>query len=172
MTTDPDNAGREQDGRFSPGCSGNPAGKKARTRHKATQAALALLSGEVDGLTRKAVELALAGDVTALRLCHERLVPPCRAAPISLDLPRLETRADVPRVLSFLLAEADRGEATPGEAEKLARLVSENHKAVQLAGFVKTRYKGLAKNTHRLLVTCALTNLYLMRRRLWRLSGA
>jgi IS5 family transposase len=30
-------------------------------------------------------------------------------------------------------------------------------------GFVKTRYKGLAKNTHRLLVTCALTNLYLMR---------
>jgi hypothetical protein len=41
----------------------------------------------------------------------------------------------------------------------------------RIFGFVKTRYKGLAKNTHRLLVTCALTNLYLMRRRLWRLSG-
>ena len=89
MTPDPANAGREQDGRFSPGCSGNPAG----TRHKATQAALALLSGEVDGLTRKAVELALAGDVTALRLCLERLVPPCREAPVSLDLPRLETES-------------------------------------------------------------------------------
>jgi hypothetical protein len=62
MTTDPANAGREQDGRFSPGCSGNPAGKKAGTRHKATQAALALLSGEAEGLTRKAVELALAGE--------------------------------------------------------------------------------------------------------------
>jgi hypothetical protein len=49
MTLDPANAGREQDGRFSPGYSGNPAGKKAGTRHKATQAALALLSGEVDG---------------------------------------------------------------------------------------------------------------------------
>jgi aminoglycoside phosphotransferase family enzyme len=34
--------------------------------------------------------------------------------------------------LSFLLAEAGRGEVTPGEAEKLARLVSEYHKAVQL----------------------------------------
>jgi hypothetical protein len=34
--------------------------------------------------------------------------------------------------LSFLLAEAGRGEVTPGEAEKLARLVSEHHKAVQL----------------------------------------
>jgi hypothetical protein len=34
--------------------------------------------------------------------------------------------------LSFLLPEAGRGEVTPGEAEKLARLVSEHHKAVQL----------------------------------------
>jgi hypothetical protein len=119
MTLDPANAGREQDRRFSPGCSGNPAGKKVGTRHKATQAALALLSGEVDGLTRKAVELTLAGDVTVLRLCLERLVPPCREAPISLDLPRLETRADASRVLSFLLAEAGRGEVTPGEAENM-----------------------------------------------------
>ena len=127
MTLDPANAGREQDGPFSPGCSG-----KVGTRHKATQAALALLNGEAEGLTRKAVELALAGDVTALRLCLERLVPPCREAPVSLDLPRLETRADASRVLSFLLAEAGRGDVTPSEAEKLARLVSEHHKAVQL----------------------------------------
>ena len=33
-------------------------------------------------------------------------------------------------------------------------------------------FKGLAKNAHRLFVACALANLYLMRRRLWRLSGA
>ena len=39
-------------------------------------------------------------------------------------------------------------------------------------GFVKTRYKGLAKNAHRLFVTCALANVYMMRRRLLRLSGA
>jgi hypothetical protein len=49
MTPDPANAGREQDGRFSPACSGNPVGKKAGTLHKATQAALALLSSEGDG---------------------------------------------------------------------------------------------------------------------------
>jgi hypothetical protein len=79
-------------------------------------------------MQRKAVELALAGDVTALRLCLERLVQSCREeAPVTLELPRLETRADAARVLSFLLAEASRGEVTPGEAEKLARLVSEHH---------------------------------------------
>jgi hypothetical protein len=131
-----------QGGQFAPGCSGNPAGKKPGTRHKATQAALELLSGEAEGLTRKAVEMALAGELTALRLCLERLVPPCREAPVSLDLPPLETRADASRVLSFLLAEAGRGEVTPGEAEKLARLVSEHHKAVQLTE-IEERLRGL-----------------------------
>ena len=33
-------------------------------------------------------------------------------------------------------------------------------------GFRKVRYRGLAKNPHRLEVTAALTNLYLVRRRL------
>ena len=34
----------------------------------------------------------------------------------------------------------------------------------RIFGFTKVRYRGLAKNAHRLLVTCALTNLYLVRR--------
>ena len=33
-------------------------------------------------------------------------------------------------------------------------------------GFRKVRYRGLAKNLHRLEVTAALTNLYMVRRRL------
>jgi IS5 family transposase len=38
-------------------------------------------------------------------------------------------------------------------------------------GFVKVRYRGLAKNTHRLLVTCALANVFLVRQRLLRSAG-
>jgi aminoglycoside phosphotransferase family enzyme len=44
--------------------------------------------------------------------------------------------------LSFLLAEAGRGELTPDEAEKLGRLVSEHHKAVQLTE-IEERLRGL-----------------------------
>ncbi len=33
-------------------------------------------------------------------------------------------------------------------------------------GFRKTRYRGLAKNLHRMEVTAALANLYIVRRRL------
>jgi IS5 family transposase len=33
-------------------------------------------------------------------------------------------------------------------------------------GFAKVRYRGLKKNTHRLLVSCALANLFIRRRHL------
>ena len=39
----------------------------------------ALLDGEAENLTRKAIELANEGDITALRLCLDRLLPPQRS---------------------------------------------------------------------------------------------
>ena len=39
-------------------------------------------------------------------------------------------------------------------------------------GFAKVRYRGLTKNTHRLLVTCALANLFMARRHLLRCQRA
>jgi IS5 family transposase len=41
----------------------------------------------------------------------------------------------------------------------------------RIFGFTKVRYRGLVKNSHRLLVTCALTNLYVVRRRLQPTGG-
>lgn len=41
----------------------------------------------------------------------------------------------------------------------------------RIFGFVKVPYRGLLKNANRLFATCALANLYLLRRRLLRLQG-
>ena len=38
-------------------------------------------------------------------------------------------------------------------------------------GFAKVRYRGLEKNAHRLFVTCALANLFMVRHRLLRSQG-
>jgi IS5 family transposase len=53
-------------------------------------------------------------------------------------------------------------------------VLSERWKVVKTAwfGFAKVRYRGLKKNTHRLLVTCALANLFMVRRHLLRCQGA
>jgi hypothetical protein len=87
-------AGEQQDrdrGRFRPGVSGNPRGRPPGSRNHATLAAAALLEGEAEAITRKAVELALAGDPVALRLCMERILPPLR------ERPRPAIEADGPR---------------------------------------------------------------------------
>jgi transposase, IS5 family len=41
----------------------------------------------------------------------------------------------------------------------------------RIFGFTKVRYRGLAKNRHRLVVACALANLFITRKRLLRLQG-
>jgi hypothetical protein len=40
--------------------------------------------------------------------------------------------------------------------------------SIWILSFVKVRYRGLAKNAHRLVVTCALVNLFMARRHLLR----
>ncbi|MET8524060.1 DUF5681 domain-containing protein, partial [Nocardioides sp. NPDC004968] len=65
-------AGKQRGAPFKRGQSGNPAGKPRGARHKVTLAIEALLEGEAGALTRKAIELGLAGDMTALRLCMDR----------------------------------------------------------------------------------------------------
>lgn len=97
------------------GVSGNPKGKPKGCLNKATRAAQVLLKGEAEALTRKAVELALEGDTTALRLCLERLIPACKENPITLKLPKLKGAADIPQVLEVVMAAVAKGEITPSE---------------------------------------------------------
>jgi hypothetical protein len=73
----PNSPGRVRWRPFEKGWSGNPLGRQIGCRNKTTIAAATLLAGEAEGLTRKAVELALVGDPTALRLCIERVRPRC-----------------------------------------------------------------------------------------------
>jgi Family of unknown function (DUF5681) len=76
---------------FEPGQSGNPGGRQPGSRNKATLAAAALLDDEAEGLTRKAVAAALGGDMLAMKLCLERLLPRCRERPVRFRLPRIAT---------------------------------------------------------------------------------
>jgi|SRR3954449_9688629 hypothetical protein len=59
----PAKTGQQQDTRFRPGQSGNPRGRPQGSRHKTTLAIDALLDGDAEKLTRKAIEMAMAGRV-------------------------------------------------------------------------------------------------------------
>jgi hypothetical protein len=109
---------------------GNP-GKQKGTRHRITRALEALLEGEGEALTRKAVELALAGDTMALRLCLERILPPRKERPVSIELPPLTGSKDAVAASAALLAAVAAGEIAPGEAREVGRLLELHLRAVE-----------------------------------------
>ena len=115
---------------FVKGRSGNPGGRRYGSRNKKTLAAAVLLEGESEALTRKAVELALAGDPTALRLCIERILPPCRERPVKFTLPPIENAADISAAMNAVTSALARGIITPGEAERIANVVDTFARAI------------------------------------------
>jgi hypothetical protein len=122
-------------GRFEKGESGNPRGRQPGSRNKATEIAELLLDGEAAAVTRKAVELALAGDATGLRLCLERIIPPRRGRPVQLEIPPVRGAADLGATMAAITTAATGGSITPGEAAELARVVEIFVSAVETSDF-------------------------------------
>ena len=110
--------------RFRPGNPGRPIG----ARNKATLAALALLEGEAEALTRKAIELALSGDSVALKLVLDRLLPKGRA--IQLDLP-LRTLADLDQAADTVRRALAEGTITLDEVGALTNLLEARRRVIE-----------------------------------------
>ena len=118
-------AENQRAGAFKPGESGNPAGRPRGSRNRTTLAIEALLDGEAEALTRKAIEKALAGDTMALRICMDRIAPPRRDRPTPFDLPVLMEAADARDALAAVVRAVADGELTPAEAVTLAGLIEQ-----------------------------------------------
>jgi len=129
---DVEKAGKKQRGGFQPGQSGNPRGKARGTLNKVTRAAQALLDGEAEALTRKAVDMALEGDRAALKLCMDRIMPPRKDRPLEMALPSIEGAGDLLKFSAAILEAVGRGEITPSEGATLAGIVGNHAKALEL----------------------------------------
>lgn len=128
-----DNTGKEQAGKFKPGQSGNPSGRPKGSRNATTVALEALLDGQAEALTNKAVEMALAGDMAALRLCMDRILPPRKDRPVTFDLPAIKCAGDAAAVTSAILSAVANGEITPADAGEIGRLIDSYVKAFETA---------------------------------------
>jgi hypothetical protein len=120
--------GRSADGTFTAGNAGRPKG----ARNKATQAVLALLEGEAEALSRKAVEMALAGDSVALRLCLDRLAPPRKDSPVQFPLPRMATARDAAEAAGAVLEAVSVGDLTPTEGAQVMGLVDSFRRTLEV----------------------------------------
>ena len=110
----------------------NPSGRPLGARNRSTLAAEALLDGEAEALTRKAVELGLKGDITALRMCLDRLLPRRHERPVSFALPALKSAEDSVKAMAAIAGAVSAGEITLGEASEMARLVESFVRALEV----------------------------------------
>jgi hypothetical protein len=120
--------GRSADGTFTTGNAGRPKG----ARNRATQAVLALLEGEAEALSRKAVEMALAGDGVALRLCLDRIAPPRKDNPVQFPLPPMRTARDAAQAAGAVLEAVADGQLTPAEAATVMALVDSYRRTLEV----------------------------------------
>src|SRR5262245_51560427 len=124
--------GGEQGGRFRPGQSGNPRGRARGSRNKTTLAIEALLEGQAEALTQKAIERALQGDMVAIRLCLDRIAPPRRDRLVEFDLPPIATAADALACSRAVLAAVAVGKLTPFEGAQVSALITAHVKLVEI----------------------------------------
>ena len=77
--------------------------------------------------------MAKRGNPVALRLVVERLIPPRKELPLSLQLPQIEGVEGLPKLTAAILAGVGKGEMEPGQAAALTSLVATHGKALELA---------------------------------------
>ena len=105
---------------FQKGESGNPAGG---ARNRTTVLLENLLAEDGEGIARKAIELAKAGEIAALRMCLDRLVPARKDEPVVFDLPPLDTAANSVAAAARIVAAVADGDLTPSEAMDVAKVI-------------------------------------------------
>ncbi|MCW1994815.1 DUF5681 domain-containing protein [Bradyrhizobium diazoefficiens] len=118
---------------FQKGQSGNPSGRPKGARNATTLALEVLLDGQATALTQKAIDLALTGDMGALRLCLDRIMPPRKDRPVTFTLPEIKSAQDAAAVVSAILAAVASGELTPSDAAEIGKLIDSYVKAFETA---------------------------------------
>ncbi|HVH78245.1 MAG TPA: DUF5681 domain-containing protein [Stellaceae bacterium] len=135
---------RDEHGQFAPGSSGNPAGRPPGSRNHATVLAEQLFDGASEALANKAVQMALDGDMAALKLVLGRIIAPRRHRPSGFVLPPLTHAADCAPAMAAIAAAAAEGAISAEEAHALTQIVDGFLRALD-AGEIEARLQRLER---------------------------
>ena len=137
MTDNPEITAAQQDTRFKPGQSGNPSGRPKGARHKISLLAERLMSDDVEGVVKSVVTAAKNGDMTAARLILERVSPPRKDTPISIELPEIKVMDDVAKAMLVVVQAAANAEIGLSEADSLTRLIQGYGASLEMSELAK-----------------------------------
>jgi hypothetical protein len=120
---------------FQKGQSGNPAGRPRGSRNRSAMLLQNLLADDGEAIARRAIAMAKEGDIAAIRMCLDRLVPARRSDAVAFELPPLAKAADSVAAAAAIVAAVAAGDLTPSEAGELAKVIDVYVRALETAGF-------------------------------------
>ena len=116
---------------WKPGQSGNPNGRPLGSRSKVTVMLENMFDAEGKALSRRCIELAKNGDLQALRLALERILPARRDRPVHFPLPPITSAAEAAAASAMVLQAVSSGQLTPDEGVAISKLVEVYIKAAE-----------------------------------------
>jgi F0F1-type ATP synthase gamma subunit len=119
----------------------------ARCAQSRNGAGAGIVVRRVESIAGKLIELAEGGDMRAIRVCMERLVPPIKHQPVAVELPPIEKPADSVEAAASIAAAVAAGDLTASEAALLAKVVDVYVRALDSKGF-NERLSALEKEIH------------------------
>jgi hypothetical protein len=140
----------EDDMRGKPFEPGNKLGKgrKPGSKNKRTELQN-LLEDRGEPIVQQCMLMAMQKDPTAMRLCMERLIPVARAPASIFQLPKMETAADLRKVVPSVLKQMSQGLLSAPEGESIGRLVDVQGHRIEAFEFDK-RLRALEEDSSRL----------------------
>jgi hypothetical protein len=130
----PDKTDKQQ-GKFQKGQSGNPFGRPKGVRNKAILLAEKLFEDETEEICRQAIELAKKGNIQAIKIILDRILPPRKETPVTIDLPLIKASKDVLEAINQLTQAICYGKISPSDGETLSRIIERQAKAIELNEF-------------------------------------
>lgn len=118
-------------------------GRKPGSRNKRT-VLVELMEDQGESMIKQCKVLAYNGDRTALRLCVERLISPCKAPNSRFRLPPMKTVADLVGALPAMAKEVARGRLSVPEGEAMSRMIESQRRTIETVEFDK-RLRALEK---------------------------
>ena len=121
--------------RFQKGFSGNPKGRPKGSFGQAALLAKAILEENVSEICNCLVNEAKKGNIQALRLILDRILPVRKEPPITIDLPEIKCAQDVLTAIAMITRAIAEGHISVSEGEALSKIIDINLKTLELHDF-------------------------------------
>ena len=116
---------------FAPGQSGNPDGAKPGRRHPALEALDAIGHERAQAVLDRVILAAESGDMRAAEIVLRRVWPERRGKPVRIDLPAVNTAADLVPAMARVAEAMACGDLSPEEAQSVTAVLEGQRRVIE-----------------------------------------